>query len=494
MTAAEDKRIYGGLVDDNRDKSQPEEQDKPEFGNYDSQPAYPEESSLADQSSEDLEEKGVDFFQDIIAESPPDETLESVSPESIPPEPIPPEPISPEPEPPEDAEITLPGVDTQSALDMPVSLEEGVESHPEVTFLESAAGSSLGKHIWGLDVGTHSIKLVGITRGFRKTNLTHLSVVEISPQKELSREPNTKDIRVNGLLLAIEKIGLERNSMITAVGSTAVVVRQIQYPLTARQKLLSALRWETRRYIPFKPDEVVVDAQILNENTQAGKMEVLLTAVTKEHLNEHMGVLEQAGIKPLLVDAGPLAVFNAVMSREELKPQETIVLLDMGASVTTLSIYGLNGTFFTLALSVGGYRITREVQARCQIGYREAEDLKCRGERSADHYTDDKLYYPLHEALQNTYEMLVNEIRQALIYYNKQTGINKFDKLILAGGGASLVELPEYLGRKLGVPVHVFNPLEAFEVDPKKFNVNAVHKLSPQFTLAVGLALRGDIL
>jgi len=88
----------------------------------------------------------------------------------------------------------------------------------------------------------------------------------------------------------------------------------------------------------------------------------------------------------------------------------------------------------------------------------------------------------------------VNEIRQALIYYNKQTGINKFDKLILAGGGASLVELPEYLGRKLGVPVHVFNPLEAFEVDPKKFNVNAVHKLSPQFTLAVGLALRGDIL
>ncbi len=374
----------------------------------------------------------------------------------------------------------------------PHAWDQEAESQPEVTFRQESPRKAWNKYFWGLDVGAHNIKLVGIQKRLKKLILTHVCVVEISPQRELPAEGKDIALVANSIIKSFEGLDLERNSVTSAIDCASAVVRQIQYPISARQKLLSALHWEVRRFIPFKPDEVVVDAQILDESGKDGKLDVLLTAVPKEQLSGHLKLLDQAGIKPLTVDAGQLAVLNAFLAHDGLRPEETVVLLDMGARASYLTIYGNVGPFFTLALSVGGSRFTREIQTRCQLAYAEAESLKCRvGEDVRDQSSDSDTYYPLHEALQNTYELIVSEIRQSLVYYNKQTGINKFDRLILTGGGSGLTEFPEYLSRKLGVQVEILNPLKKFEIDSNTFDANQLREVSPKLSLAVGLAMRG---
>jgi len=385
--------------------------------------------------------------------------------------------------------------ETPPEPELPEAWEEEIESRPEVVWRESAPRKAWRKYFWGLDIGVHSIKLIGLRKVVKRFSLVYLCLVENSPQKALLKESEEYiDLKAAALMRLLEGLDLERNSMVSCIGSPSVVIRQIEYPTAARSKLLSALRWEIRRYIPFKPDEVVVDAQILAEPQGGSKMDVLLTAVTKEHLSAHLNLLEKVGIKPILVDAAPLAVLNAYSMQKPLKEGEVIVLLDMGASCTCLNIYGPNSPFFTLSLSVGGYRFTREIQSRCRISYVEAEALKCRagrgGDASGEQSYSDELYYTFHEALQTGYDLLISEIRQALIYYNKQTGINKFDRLVLCGGGALLPELPEYLSRKLGVEVEIFNPFEGLEVDPKYFNTKQFNKFASQFAVALGLALR----
>jgi type IV pilus assembly protein PilM len=405
---------------------------------------------------EALEETGVDFFQQLESEFPPE-----------------------------------PEIETSPAPELPHTWDQEVESLPEVVFRQEIPRKIWGKYFWGLDIGCHTIKLVGLQKKFQGLKLVFLCMVEISPQKELLKGGENQDVIATAVMKVLEGLDLERNSIISAIGSSAVVIRQIQYPASARQKMLSALHWETRKYIPFKPDEVVVDAQILEEAGESGKMEVLLTAVPKDQLDAHLKLLDQAGVKPITVDAGQLATINTFLAHDNLQSGETVVLLDMGAGASYLTIYSTQGPFFALSLSVGGNRFTREIQSRCQLGYAEAESLKCRGESYRDQYLDSDIYYPLHEALQNTYELLISEIRQSLVYYNKQTGINKFDRLILTGGSALLPELPEYLSRKLGIMVQVLDPTKNFEVDPNSFDLDQVKKIAPQLTLAVGLALRG---
>ncbi len=384
-------------------------------------------------------------------------------------------------------------IEVPPAPQLPHTWDQEIESQPEIIFRQESPRKPWNKYFWGLDIGSHNIKLVGIQKKLKKLILTHICVVEISPQKELPTEGKDLTLIANSIIKSFEGLDLERNSVTSAIDCASAVVRQIQYPASARQKLLSALHWEVRRFIPFKPDEVVVDAQILDETRKDGKLEVLLTAVPKEQLSDHLKLLDQAGIKPLTVDAGQLAVLNAFLTHDELRPEETVALLDMGARASYLTIYSNLGPFFTLGLSVGGSRFTREIQSRCQMAYAEAESLKCRGENMRDQSFDSDTYYPLHEALQNTYELIVSEIRQSLVYYNKQTGINKFDRLVLTGGGSGLPEFPEYLSRKLGIQVEILNPLKNFEIDPNIFDAAQLREISPKLTLAVGLAMRGAI-
>jgi type IV pilus assembly protein PilM len=384
-----------------------------------------------------------------------------------------------------------PEIETPPAPELPHAWDQEVDSTPEIVFRQEIPRKSWSKYYWGLDVGSHTIKLVGIQKSFNTLKLIHVCMVEISPQKELQRNAQNSEVISTAILKTLEGLDLERNSIVSAVENSAAVIRQIQYPAGARQKLLSALHWETRRYIPFKPDEVVVDAQILDEEEKSGKIAVLLTAVPKEHLDTHLKLLDRAGVKPLTVDAGQLATINTFLYRNILQQGETIVFLDMGANATYLTIYGDNGPFFTLSLSVGGSRFTREIQSRCQLSYAEAESLKCKGKGNQDQYYDNDTYYPLHEALQNTYELLISEIRQSLVYYNKQTGINKFDRVVLTGGGSALPEFPDYLARKLGISVQLSDPLKNLEFAGKNFDIEQIKKIAPQLTLAMGLALRG---
>ncbi len=386
-----------------------------------------------------------------------------------------------------------PDTETEAQLDLEPegAWDQEVESLPELLYRQEVKRNFLSNYKWGLDVGSHSIKVVGLEKTWGKIKLVFASILEISPQREIPKGEE-EEVRLSAILKVLDGLDLARNAMVTSMDSASVVLRQVSYPNSARDKLLSALRWETRRYLPFRPEEVMIDAQILDEGNLDGKMEVLLTAVPKDLYNAHLRFLEKAGIKPVLVDIGSLATLNSYFADREPNPDETLIFLDLGASSSFVTIFRPAGSLFALSLTVGGYRITKEIRSRGELNYTRAECMKCKFERgqSVSHFNNET-YYPLHEALQSSYELLADEIRQTLVYYNKQTGINKFDRIILSGGGAGLSDFTDFLNLKLGIEAEICNPLEGIEIDPRYFNKEQLYKVAPQLALAFGLAIRG---
>ncbi len=164
--------------------------------------------------------------------------------------------------------------------------------------------------------------------------------------------------------------------------------------------------------------------------------------------------------------------------------------MDLGSSATTLNIFSPHGVYFTIALSTGGDRFTSEIQSHCHVNYPAAEYLKKTGQVAKEFPMENSDTVYLQGVLQTSYDTLISEIRQALIYYNKRTGVRNFDRLILNGGGANLPNFANYLSQKMGIQVEIFNPLEKIHIDHRQFKPEELAPWVAHLGLAVGLALR----
>lgn len=384
---------------------------------------------------------------------------------------------------------------------VPVEEEEesGEQLPPRTVYRAYIENQPWRKCSWGLDIGTQNIKVVGIRKGLRKNKLAYLAIIEVAPGRRPSKQDVNAEAKVAAILNALEDLDLEFIKINTALDRASVLVRQIQYPAAARDKLLSALQWEVRKYIPFKPNEVVVDAQIIEDPTAAAmqeqkeKLDILLVAATKEHMGHHQELLERVGVRSDIIDADPLNLMNLYLTQKDPEVEETILLLDLGATATTLNVISSAGHYFTLSLSVGGTRFTNEIQSHCQLAYAIADELKF-GRKPGDCLSGDKsMETAFDKAMEKNYDLLTKEIRQALVYFNKQTGINHFNRMLLTGGGAFLPGLTKYLLENLGIGVEIYNPLEKIDVDKKHFDVDKINSLGPQLAIATALALRGGV-
>ena len=88
---------------------------------------------------------------------------------------------------------------------------------------------------------------------------------------------------------------------------------------------------------------------------------------------------------------------------------------------------------------------------------------------------------------------LATELRRSLDYYRSRAQGRSVDRLLLAGGSASLTNFAAFLQNELQVPVSVADPLAGLEIAAKRYDAVYIRSLSPAFAVAVGLAARNAV-
>jgi type IV pilus assembly protein PilM len=326
----------------------------------------------------------------------------------------------------------------------------------------------------GLDIGSHSVKLVQLLHRNGKRQLMSLAEERYAPSPEQNRSA-----MVTAIGSVFKQADLKPNrgdAIITSVSGPGTAIKQVEFPLLTDEELKSSIKWQAGKRLPFGPDEAVLDYQVLGRDETSKKMNVLLVAVTRKCLADHLELLQEAGIDPPIIDIGPLALANAVMGTQELEEDKAVAVLDMGATNTILDVFAPGEFFFTRDIAVTGRQLTEELQKHGNTSYDEAEQTKI--ERA-----DTQIL----EAMKDPLDRLIFEIRRSLTYYENRRGRGGFQKLFLAGGGARLAQLTDRLHSLLGVPVEQFNPLNG--IDTARDQVNPP-EVAPQLAQAVGLALR----
>ena len=88
--------------------------------------------------------------------------------------------------------------------------------------------------------------------------------------------------------------------------------------------------------MPFDPDEVVVDFQILPTQT-TGVTRLLVAALPQQEMATHLALFQEAELEPTMVDLDVFALANAAVFGSAFLPSHA-VLIDHAAERTLLTI------------------------------------------------------------------------------------------------------------------------------------------------------------
>ncbi len=344
----------------------------------------------------------------------------------------------------------------------------------------------------GLDIGSHSIKIVALERGTHRTHrLIHVRHRELYTGAESYDPEGPKKATVVPLLLEMfYEMGIapkrlrHLGSSVGGVNISAKEIRALQLP---EDEMASAMFLEARKHLPLDGTESIVDYQILGDDPkEPDKVRVLLAATTKRTFEAHLDVLREIELKPGVVDIEPLAMLNSYIGTVDLPDDGVVVFLNVGCRKTNLSILGRKDVFFMRDLPIGGHHFTLDIMRNLSLEYPEAERLKTSRGLKPDVKRAGEPAAALSVREKSALDKLGDEVTRSLRYYVKETGQSMFIKVILTGGTAGSKDLHAFLQEKFNLPVEPYNPLAQFEGGAGRDD-------NPwQCAAAVGLALRAQ--
>jgi type IV pilus assembly protein PilM len=292
---------------------------------------------------------------------------------------------------------------------------------------------------------------------------------------------------VEGIREAIEKAKIRTKNVAAAVSGHSVIVKKVSLPVMTRDELDEQIRWEAEQYIPFDVNEVNLDFQILNGGGGEGQMEVLLVAAKKDLVDDYVQVIREAGLVPAAIDVAAFAVENAFEANYDVRPDEVVALVNIGAQVVNINIISNGAPAFTRDITTAGNQYTEEIQKALSISFDEAERIKLGGRRSEN--SQEVVPQEVEQAMRTVTETVIGEISRSLDFFSATSADSRIERIVLCGGGASVAGLQAAFQARNGGKVEIMDPL-ARMLPSSKFEANYLDEVAPALGVGVGLALR----
>ena len=271
--------------------------------------------------------------------------------------------------------------------------------------------------------------------------------------------------------------------IITALGGSSISVKHVLLPQMSRQAVAESIRWEARRHIPFGETEFVLDFQVLDGHGEGAELPVLLAAVETRALEDHLTMMEGAGVEPCVVDLVPLALINEV-DEEGLLDGEAAAVVDLGASIVTVAVYKRNGFFFSRSFSIA-QAVPRETDAPRAAGGVAGGPHSLRAEERTDE-PEEPLSAP--SVLETGWrKTAIQEVRRSLAFYNIETKKQGIGRIFLVGGRALEEGVAAEFQEALGIETAVLDPLGSVEA---AVDLSEIAQQGPRLAVAMALARR----
>jgi type IV pilus assembly protein PilM len=337
--------------------------------------------------------------------------------------------------------------------------------------------------IIGLDIGSHTIKLIEIGYQGNTPVLVNAGTIT-SPPKVVGTSSETEAM---SYATAIKKLlsehGVKSRSVKVALPESQVFTRVIDVPELSRQEFTSAIKWEAEQYIPLPLDQVTMDFTILRDAKETGTntMQVLLVAAPKTLIDRYVTYLEMAGLGLVGIETEIISASRSLI--RSVTSIKTAMVVSLGAQTTDLAILRSGILTFTRSISAGGEALSRALVQGLGFHQNQAEEFKKTYGLDRRH-----LEGKIVEAVRPIMDTIVSEIRRAVAFYQERYPSDRIDVILLSGGTARLPGMVVYMAEQIGVETQLANPWYGIQMDPR---FAGLVNEGPVYSVAVGLALKG---
>ena len=329
-------------------------------------------------------------------------------------------------------------------------------------------------HLVGLDIGSAFIKVAELKFSKKGNTLQKygMSPVEpgtISEGRIMDMEGLAETIR---RLFESQKI--KEKKVAISTGGHSVVIKTINTAKVPDKELHKTIRSEAEQYIPYDIDDVNIDYQILGD-----QMNVLLVAVKQDLVAEYIELTHRAGLKPSIIDVDTFALQNIYETLPGNTPGQVTLLLDVGASKTSLNILKNNNSIMMRDMMIGCNQITDTLVE----------------EHGMDLMTCNKVLRGLAdppggmaEIIRTVTNTWCAEICDVVQTFESSSNDVAVESVVVCGGGAYLDSFKTALGSELDLPVEEIDTFSG--TDPGEFSQQELERVKLQAPIALGLAMR----
>jgi len=348
------------------------------------------------------------------------------------------------------------------------------------------------KALVGLDIGSHAVKAVEL-QVRKKGKKDGFEVVRIG------YEPLPHDAIVEGTIIdstavvetikaVFDKNKIGSRDVVISVSGNSVIIKKISLPVMGTEELGESIIWEAKHNIPYPYEETHVDYAILKPSSaaEAQNLEILLVAAKKDKIASYSNVIHQARKTLEAVEVDAFALFNALeVNYPEDFQEQTTVLVNMGATITTIVICKKGVPQLFRDLPIGGFYFAENIRKDLNVKYEEAEDmLKGIPPKTVKPYEFEAV-------LTVNIKSLLEEVEKTFTFYEAEDQQQKkIEQIFLSGGLASLKNISVAFEQKFGVKTILFDPFRTVFYNEKKLKPVYYQEMAPFFGVALGLATR----
>lgn len=335
----------------------------------------------------------------------------------------------------------------------------------------------------GLDIGSKTIKIAEVTKSGDKWSLKAAGIVGYTGV-EIEHLQDEKDFNsVAGLVKKLfQSSKISSKDVGLSLPESQAFTRTIKFPLLTDAEIASAVKWEAEEYIPIPVAEAVIEHQVVERRERATPPEVLvlLVAAPKVLVEKYVKIASLAGLTPVFAETGLIALSRCLAPANQIS-----VVVDFGARSTDLAIAKNQQLVFSRSIQTGGEAFTRAVAQSLGVTPAQAEEYK-----RTYGFSQKQLEGKVGGALMPVFNIVAEEIKKAIHYYQTEEHGDPPTSIVLSGGTAGLPDAVPTLARLVGLEVAIGNPFAKVSVSPDV--AKNLANYAPLYSTAVGLALRND--
>jgi type IV pilus assembly protein PilM len=333
----------------------------------------------------------------------------------------------------------------------------------------------------GLDIGSGLIKVAVVSHGSGEPVLSRVAMAPVVDDAIVEGEVMDPGIVAEAIRGLFQEMGIKPKNVVTAVGGRDVIVKRIPMDRMKETEARELIRWEAEQHVPFDMDNVELDFQILDPESEGLQMSVLLVAAKRELVETKLSLLKEIGLEPSVIDVDAFALHNAFEVNYPDAMKGVVGLVNIGHELTNVNVLDDGVPVLTRDLPIGTRRFREDLQRERGLSAEEAEKV----------LQGFEVTESLQPFLQSRGEELSVGIERAAAFLQTASrSAAGLSRIFLSGGGARIPGIAKALSERLKLPVQLANPIERIQVAEGVFDQLNVDEVAPLLMLPVGLALR----